>query len=89
MDVSSIEVIKGAAAAALYGARAAAGVIAITTNRGKNLTLGTTQFQLRTEYGADQFLTKLKKNQHHQYLQDASGNWLNAPAPSCRVRSAS
>jgi len=78
MDVLSIEVIKGAAAASLYGSRAAAGVISITTNRGKNLALGTTQFQLRTEYGRDQFQTTLDKNQHHAFLQDAQGNWLNA-----------
>ena len=43
MDVESIEVIKGAAAASLYGSRAAAGVISITTRRGKGLALGTTQ----------------------------------------------
>ena len=35
LDIESIEVIKGAAAASLYGSRAAAGVIAITTRRGK------------------------------------------------------
>lgn len=78
MDVASIEVIKGAAAAALYGARAAAGVISITTNRGKNLSLGTTQFTFRTEYGVDSYLTDLQKNTHHQFLQDANGNWLDA-----------
>ena len=78
MDVASIEVIKGAAAASLYGSRAAAGVISITTNRGKNLALGTTQFSLRTEYGFDQYQTTLTKNQHHQFLQDAQGNWLSA-----------
>jgi TonB-linked SusC/RagA family outer membrane protein len=78
MDVASIEVIKGAAAASLYGSRAAAGVIAITTNRGKGLALGTTQFELRTEYGFDQFQTTLEKNQHHSFMQDAAGNWLNA-----------
>lgn len=33
MDISSIEVLKGAAAARLYGTRAAAGVIMITTRR--------------------------------------------------------
>ena len=33
-DIESIEVIKGAAAASLYGSRAAAGVISIKTNRG-------------------------------------------------------
>ena len=35
-DIESIEVIKGAAAASLYGSRAAAGVISIKTNRGAN-----------------------------------------------------
>ncbi len=78
MDVESIEVIKGAAAASLYGSRAAAGVIAITTRRGKSLALGTTQFQIRSEYGADQYSYVLQKNQHHQFLQDAQGNWLDA-----------
>jgi TonB-linked SusC/RagA family outer membrane protein len=78
MDVQSIEVIKGAAAASLYGTRAAAGVIAITTNRGRNLALGTNQFTLRTEAGFDQFQTNLKKNQFHNFRQDAQGNWLDA-----------
>lgn len=78
MDVASVEVIKGAAAASLYGARAAAGVISIQTNRGKNLSLGTTQFQLRTEFGTDQQVDMPKKNAHHQFLQDPQGNWLNA-----------
>ncbi|WP_459212711.1 SusC/RagA family TonB-linked outer membrane protein [Aquimarina rhabdastrellae] len=34
-DIESLEVLKGASAAAIYGARAAAGVIIITTKRGK------------------------------------------------------
>ena len=34
-DVASINVLKGAAASALYGSRAAAGVILVTTKRGK------------------------------------------------------
>ena len=78
LDVESIEVIKGAAAASLYGSRAAAGVIAITTRRGKGLALGTNQFQLRTEAGADKYQVTLNKNQHHAFLQDAQGNWLDA-----------
>lgn len=78
MDIASIEVLKGAAAAALYGSRAAAGVISITTNRGKNLAFGTTEFTLRSEYGQDTFSKDLEKNQHHNFRQDASGNWLNA-----------
>jgi len=35
-DIASISVLKGAGSAALYGARAANGVILITTKRGKN-----------------------------------------------------
>lgn len=78
MDIESIEVIKGAAAASLYGSRAAAGVIAITTKRGRGLALGSNQFQLRVEQGTDQFQTNLPKNQYHPFRQDAQGNWLDA-----------
>jgi TonB-linked SusC/RagA family outer membrane protein len=78
MDIESIEVIKGAAAASLYGSRAAAGVIAITTKRGRGLALGTNQFQVRAEQGADQFQDRLDKNQYHPFRQDAQGNWLDA-----------
>ena len=38
-DIESIEVLKDAASAAIYGSRAANGVILITTKGGKNLTL--------------------------------------------------
>ena len=34
-DIENIEILKGASAAAIYGARAAAGVVIITTKRGK------------------------------------------------------
>ncbi|MCC6318757.1 MAG: SusC/RagA family TonB-linked outer membrane protein [Gemmatimonadaceae bacterium] len=78
MDIESIEVIKGAAAASLYGSRAAAGVIAITTKRGKGLALGSNQFQVRTEAGVDRYQVTMEKNQHHAFMQDAQGNWLNA-----------
>lgn len=38
-DIESIDILKDASAAALYGSRAANGVIVITTKRGKNGTL--------------------------------------------------
>jgi TonB-linked SusC/RagA family outer membrane protein len=50
-DIESVEVVKGAAAASLYGARAGAGVINITTKTGKNAPAGVT-FGFRTEIGA-------------------------------------
>jgi len=50
-DIEDIEVVKGAAAAALYGARAGAGVINITTKSGKTAPSGV-RFGARTEAGS-------------------------------------
>ena len=47
-DIESITVIKDAAAASLYGSRAANGVIVITTKRGAT---GKTQFNFRSDWG--------------------------------------
>lgn len=47
-DIESITVIKDAAAASLYGSRAANGVIVITTKKG---AAGKTQFSLRSDWG--------------------------------------
>ena len=49
-DIENVEVLKGAAAASLYGARAGAGVINITTKSGKNAAQGI-HFGFRTEMG--------------------------------------
>jgi TonB-linked SusC/RagA family outer membrane protein len=49
LDIESMEVVKGAAAASMYGARAAAGVITIRTKRG--LRQEGAQFNLRVEAG--------------------------------------
>jgi TonB-dependent starch-binding outer membrane protein SusC len=47
-DIESIEILRGASAATLYGTEAAAGVINITTRRG---TSGAARWQLRSETG--------------------------------------
>lgn len=47
-DIESLTVLKDAASASLYGARAANGVVVITTKKGK---LGKTAFELKTSYG--------------------------------------
>lgn len=49
-DIENVEVVKGAAAASLYGARAGAGVINITTKTGRNAPAGV-RFGLRAEGG--------------------------------------
>ena len=82
MDIESIEVIRGAAAASLYGSRAASGVIAITTSRGQGLPQGQTRFSARSEYGVNQNVRSYPLNDSHAYLMneertayvDASGN---------------
>lgn len=49
-DIENVEVVKGAAAASLYGARAGAGVINITTKTGRNAPEGV-RFTVRSEAG--------------------------------------
>jgi TonB-linked SusC/RagA family outer membrane protein len=77
-DITDIEVVKGAAAASLYGARASAGVVQITTNRGRDITEGQTRVTVRSEYGSS-FMPdhEVRLTQAHHYLMDAQGNYLN------------
>jgi len=49
LDIESVEVVKGAAGASLYGSQAANGVIVIKTKRGHNSE--GVRFSARTEYG--------------------------------------
>lgn len=49
-DIQSIEILKGAAAGAIYGARAGQGVVLITTKHG---TAGPTRYSLRSSASAD------------------------------------
>ncbi len=49
-DVESVTILKGSAAAAIYGARAAQGVVIITTKSGKS---GKTQYSLHSSYSFD------------------------------------
>jgi len=51
-DIESITVLKDAAAASLYGSRAANGVILITTKSGKK---GVTKYNLKASYGLSDF----------------------------------
>ncbi|MCK5537343.1 MAG: SusC/RagA family TonB-linked outer membrane protein [Bacteroidales bacterium] len=66
-DIQSIEVVKGAAAASLYGSKAGSGVILITTNRGNNLEEGKTQIKVRNEYGSSSITKNIELSEHHPY----------------------
>ncbi|SFW86826.1 TonB-dependent receptor [Chitinophaga sancti] len=63
-DIESIEVLKDAASQAIYGARAAAGVILVTTKKGK---AGTLQVNYNGYYGTSAPARKLKLLDATQY----------------------
>lgn len=66
-DVESMEVVKGAAASALYGSRAGNGVIVITTKRGVGLASGQTLVTVRNEYGISGLAREFPVSTHHFY----------------------
>ncbi len=85
LDIESIEVIKGAAGASLYGTTAANGVITIKTKRGANSD--GIQFNAREEYGVSD-LNSARYGQpmnHHLQLDETgkrfciSGTSTSAP----------
>ena len=55
-DIESVEVLKDASASAIYGSRAANGVILITTKRGKS---GATKVSLESYYGVQKAIKTL------------------------------
>jgi TonB-linked SusC/RagA family outer membrane protein len=65
-DIESISVLKDASAAAIYGVRAANGVVLITTKRGKP---GRPRVELNTYYGVQQVAKKIDLLNTQQYAQ--------------------
>lgn len=78
MNIESIEIVKGAAAASLYGSRAQAGVIQIRTKRGSEEAAGPTRVTARTEMGWNSLNRKIDWAQYHYYLTNESGQYVNA-----------
>ncbi len=77
LDIESVEVVKGAAAASLYGSRAAAGVINIRTTRGSSLPSEGTRFTVRSEYGASDVPMPIAWAQYHNFLMNGQGQYLD------------
>lgn len=71
-DIESVEILKGAAAAAIYGSRAAQGVVLITTKHGKG---GATRYSLRTNLSVDDIRRKYP-------LQTSYGQGLGSVGPT-------
>jgi len=78
LDIESVEVVKGAAAASLYGSRASAGVIQIRTKRGAQLADGATQITARSELGTNSLAGKIDWAKNHYYMTNANGEYVDA-----------
>ena len=78
LDVESMEVVKGAAASSLYGARAQAGVIQITTRRGSDIPLNQTRVTIRNEFGLNDLENTLVTNSAHNFVVNSAGEFLNS-----------
>jgi TonB-linked SusC/RagA family outer membrane protein len=78
LDIETVEVVKGAAAASLYGARAANGVVQITTRSGRGLDDNTIRYSLRSEYGINQLPGSINIAQLHPYRLDTQGRFVDA-----------
>jgi TonB-linked SusC/RagA family outer membrane protein len=84
-DIENIEVVKGAAAASLYGSRAGYGVISVTTKSGRASGEGV-RFNTRIETGASDIERKFPLAQTTMMLMDptASRFCVSTPGqPSC------
>ncbi len=78
-DIQSIDIMKDAASAAIYGSNAANGVVIVTTKKGK---AGKTKFTFNSYYGVASPLKKLEVANSQQYYQlrlEATANSSNLP----------
>lgn len=76
-DIESMEVVKGAAGASLYGSRAANGVVVINTKRGDKLGVGQTKITFRNEFGFNDLERQINVNLHH-HLKVANSSYTDA-----------
>lgn len=67
-DIESIEILKDAASAAIYGSRASNGVVIVTTRRGQ---AGKSHFELSAYTGVQQIAKKLDLANKDEYLNFA------------------
>lgn len=68
-DIQSIDVLKDAAAAAIYGSRGGNGVVVVTTKRGR---VGKTQFGLNVYTGAAQVAKKMRLLNAQEFVDYAT-----------------
>jgi len=65
-DIESIEILKDASSAAIYGSRGANGVVLITTKQGKS---GKTKIDVNYEFGVSKVLRTMDMMDAHQWIE--------------------
>ena len=86
LDIQSIEVVKGAAAASLYGSRAGNGVIQIRTKRGADIADDQVRYTLRSEYGGSELAytpDALLAKKHEFQLNGAGTKFIDEFGSEC------
>ena len=87
LDIESIEVVKGAAAASLYGSRAAAGVIQIRTQRGSQYADGQVRYNVRSTMGGSDLPGRFRALEHHAWALTPDGRrFLDVNNNACTFR---
>lgn len=84
-DIASIEILKDAASTAIYGSRAANGVVLITTKRGIS---GTAQVDLSISSGVSEIprmLSVLNASQYRSVILDSYRNMDNPVTPNAII----
>lgn len=77
-DIESVEVLKDAASAAIYGAQAANGVVVVTTKKGKR---GRTSLDVTAQYGVVQPLNLYNVMNGQQFASLKAESYTNAGLP--------
>lgn len=85
-DIESIEILKGAAASAIYGARAAQGVVLITTKSGR---AGQTRYNVRASATWDDVNKAIPLQRLYGRGQEGSATSAACDAPGCYPTSSS
>jgi TonB-linked SusC/RagA family outer membrane protein len=87
LDIESIEVVKGAAAASLYGSRAAAGVIQIRTSRGSQYADGQVRYNVKTTFGVADLPGRFRALEHHAWALTPDGSrFIDRDGNACTFR---
>ncbi|HEX2922303.1 MAG TPA: TonB-dependent receptor [Bacteroidales bacterium] len=81
-DIETIQVLKDAASAAIYGSRGSNGVVVITTKTGKSTVSGQPKVSLRSYYGTEKAWKLLDLTNTEQWAQIVyDGNMAAGQAP--------